>query len=84
MHLTPPVEKARPLTKLSAVELGDVGKGLSAARKGDDLIYVGGVGTGFPAASDTVWQRQGDQMLTADSMPTMVGRHAQCVGLGRS
>lgn len=40
--------------------LGGIGRLLLAARKGDELVYVGGVGTGFTARSGTAVRRQLD------------------------
>ncbi|SOC38944.1 bifunctional non-homologous end joining protein LigD [Rhizobium subbaraonis] len=40
--------------------LGGIGRLLLAARKGDALVYVGGVGTGFTARSGTALRRQLD------------------------
>ncbi|SOC47132.1 bifunctional non-homologous end joining protein LigD [Rhizobium subbaraonis] len=40
--------------------LGGIGRLLLAARKGSDLVYVGGVGTGFTARSGAALRRQLD------------------------
>lgn len=40
--------------------LGGNGRLLLAARKGNDLVYVGGVGTGFTARSGAALRRQFD------------------------
>ncbi|SOC37067.1 bifunctional non-homologous end joining protein LigD [Rhizobium subbaraonis] len=40
--------------------LGGIGRLLLAARKGDSLVYVGGVGTGFTARSGAALRRQLD------------------------
>jgi bifunctional non-homologous end joining protein LigD len=42
--------------------LGGIGRLLLAARKGDELVYVGGVGTGFTARSGTALRRQLDAL----------------------
>lgn len=47
----------------SAVALGGVGRLLLAARKGDGLAYVGGVGTGFTQASATALRKQMDELV---------------------
>lgn len=59
----------------SAAALGGVGKILVAARKGDDLVYVGGVGTGFSAASGSALKQQMDQLLVPKPSLKMVGRY---------
>lgn len=42
----------------SSAALGGIGRLLLAARKGDALVYVGGVGTGFTIKSATALRRQ--------------------------
>ncbi|MBB3980071.1 bifunctional non-homologous end joining protein LigD [Rhizobium azooxidifex] len=44
----------------SRVALGGIGRLLLAARKGDQLVYVGGVGTGFTAKTGTALRRHLD------------------------
>lgn len=59
----------------SAAALGGVGKVLLAARKGDGLVYVGGVGTGFSAASGPALKRQMDRLLLPKPALKMVGQY---------
>jgi len=47
----------------SAVALGGIGRLLLAARKGDGLVYAGGVGTGFTQASATALRKQMDGLI---------------------
>lgn len=47
----------------SAIALGGIGRLLLAARKGHDLVYVGGVGTGFTQASGTALRKQMDKLI---------------------
>ncbi len=47
----------------SAIALGGIGRLLLAARKYDDLVYVGGVGTGFTHASGTALRKQMDARI---------------------
>lgn len=47
----------------SAIALGGIGRLLVAARKGDDLVYVGGVGTGFTQASGAALRKQMDKLI---------------------
>ena len=47
----------------STAALGGIAKVLLAARKGDNLVYVGGVGTGFSASAGTALKKQMDSML---------------------
>ena len=47
----------------SAIALGGIGRLLLAARKGDELVYVGGVGTGFTHASGTALRKQMDKLV---------------------
>lgn len=49
----------------SASALGGIGRLLLVARKGKDLVYVGGVGTGFTNACGTALRKQMDR-LTVD------------------
>jgi bifunctional non-homologous end joining protein LigD len=58
----------------SAVALGGIGRLLLAARKGDALVYVGGVGTGFTHASATALRKQMDQILIPKPAASMSGR----------
>lgn len=59
----------------SAAALGGVGKILLAAWKGDDLVYVGGVGTGFSTASGSELRQQMDKLVLSKPALKMVGRH---------
>jgi bifunctional non-homologous end joining protein LigD len=47
----------------SAIALGGIGRLLLAARKGDALVYVGGVGTGFTHASGAALRKQMDNLI---------------------
>jgi bifunctional non-homologous end joining protein LigD len=47
----------------SAVAPGGIGRLLLAARKGDGLVYVGGVGTGFTRGSAAALKRQMDKII---------------------
>lgn len=58
----------------STAALGGIGKVLLAARKGEDLVYVGGVGTGFSAATGASLKRQMDGMLVPAPAVPMIGR----------
>lgn len=53
--------------------LGGIGRLLLAARKGNDLLYVGGVGTGFTARSGTALRRQLDA-IAIPKPPIDVGK----------
>ncbi|WP_439625866.1 non-homologous end-joining DNA ligase [Shinella sp.] len=53
--------------------LGGIGRLLLAARQGDGLVYVGGVGTGFSSASATALRRQMDS-IAVTSPPTDTGK----------
>ncbi|WP_439655506.1 hypothetical protein [Shinella lacus] len=46
----------------SADGFGGIGRLLLAARQGDGLVHVGGVGTGFSSASATALRKQMDTM----------------------
>ncbi|QEL26967.1 ATP-dependent DNA ligase (plasmid) [Bosea sp. F3-2] len=58
----------------STVALGGVGRLLLAARQGDHLVYVGGVGTGFTHASATALREQMDQLIIFKPAVNMKGR----------
>ncbi|KRE09849.1 hypothetical protein ASE63_04855 [Bosea sp. Root381] len=58
----------------SPVALGGIGKLLLAARRGDSLVYVGGVGTGFTQASGTALRKQMDKLMVLKSAAGMRGR----------
>lgn len=47
----------------STIALGGIGRLLLAAQKGDDLVYVGGVGTGFTQASGAALRKQMDKLI---------------------
>jgi len=49
----------------STAALGGIGRLLLAARKGDELVYVGGVGTGFTRASAIALRKQLDRITIA-------------------
>lgn len=49
----------------STASFGGIGRLLLAARKGDDLIYVGGVGTGFNERSAGELREQMDRLIIA-------------------
>ncbi|MDF1631324.1 non-homologous end-joining DNA ligase [Mycoplana sp. MJR14] len=51
----------------SQAALGGIGRLLLAARKGNELVYVGGVGTGFTARSGTALRRQLDDIAIPKS-----------------
>lgn len=50
------------LSAPSSAALGGIGRLFLAARRGEQLVYVGGVGTGFAAQSATELRRQLDTM----------------------
>jgi bifunctional non-homologous end joining protein LigD len=47
----------------STIALGGIGRLLLAARKGAELVYVGGVGTGFTQASGAMLRKQMDKLI---------------------
>lgn len=47
----------------STASFGGIGRLLLAARKGDELVYVGGVGTGFNERSATELRKQMDKLI---------------------
>ncbi|NKM69145.1 non-homologous end-joining DNA ligase [Rhizobium laguerreae] len=49
----------------STAAFGGIGRLLLAARKGSDLVYVGGVGTGFNARSAAELREQMDKLIIA-------------------
>lgn len=53
----------------SRVGLGGIGRLLLAARKGDGLVYVGGVGTGFNERTATLLREHLDKI--AIELPTV-------------
>jgi len=55
----------------SAIALGGIGRLLLAARKGDGLVYVGGVGTGFTQASGNALRKQMDKLILDKPAITM-------------
>jgi bifunctional non-homologous end joining protein LigD len=57
----------------SAVALGGIGRLLLAARKGDGLVYVGSVGTGFTRGSAAALKRMMDK-ITAEAPPVDTGK----------
>lgn len=59
----------------SSAALGGIGKLLLAARQNDRLVYVGGVGTGFTAASATALRRQMGALIIPKPAAAMTGRH---------
>ena len=58
----------------SAAALGGVGRLLLGARKGEGLIYVGGVGTGFTQLSAAALRRLMDARVTPKPAANMAGR----------
>lgn len=58
----------------STVALGGVGRLLVAARKGDSLVYVGGVGTGFTHSSAAALRKRMDQLLVAQPAAVLTGK----------
>lgn len=58
----------------STAALGGIGRLLLAARRGDDLVYVGGVGTGFSYASATMLRQLMDRIVIPQSAATMTGK----------
>ena len=58
----------------STVALGGIGRLALAARKGDGLVYVGGVGTGFTHASATALRNQMDRLAIPKPAVSMQGR----------
>lgn len=58
----------------SRAALGGIGRLLLAARKGDELVYVGGVGTGFNHTSGTALRKQMDKLLVPKTVVAMTGR----------
>lgn len=58
----------------SAAALSGIGKLLVAARKGAALVHVGGVGTGFSAATGSALKRQLDQILIPKPALRTAGR----------
>ncbi len=58
----------------SAAALGGIGRLLLAVRKGDELIYVGGVGTGFTQASGTTLRKRMDKLAVVKPAVVMTGR----------
>ncbi|MBY5363531.1 ATP-dependent DNA ligase [Rhizobium leguminosarum] len=51
----------------STASFGGIGRLLLAARKGDELVYVGGVGTGFNERSAAELREQMDKLIIAKS-----------------
>ncbi|MBB3453126.1 ATP-dependent DNA ligase [Rhizobium sp. BK313] len=51
----------------STAALGGIGRLLLAARKGNDLVYVGGVGTGFKLRETIKLRKDLDTLKTAKS-----------------
>lgn len=58
----------------SANALGGIGRLLLAARKGDELVNVGGVGTGFTQASATALRKQMDKLIADKPAIAMPGQ----------
>ena len=58
----------------STAALGGIGRLLLAARKGSELVYVGGVGTGFNHTSGTSLRKQMDKLLVPKPVVAMTGR----------
>ncbi|EJC75589.1 DNA polymerase LigD-like ligase domain-containing protein [Rhizobium leguminosarum bv. trifolii WSM2012] len=64
----------------SSASFGGIGRLLLAARKGDELVYVGGVGTGFNERSGTELRRQMDK-LVIDKPAVETGRKRNAVSV---
>jgi bifunctional non-homologous end joining protein LigD len=62
----------------SAASFGGIGRLLLAARKGDELVYVGGVGTGFNARSGPELREQMDKLII-DKPAVNTGRKRNAV-----
>lgn len=58
----------------STAALGGIGRLLLAARRGNELVYVGGVGTGFNRTSGTALRKQMDKLLVPKPVVAMTGR----------
>lgn len=58
----------------STIALGGIGRLLLAARKAGQLVYVGGVGTGFTQSTGTALRKQMDKLMTATPAAVMKGR----------
>jgi len=61
----------------SAAALGGIGRLLLAARKGEELVYVGSVGTGFTHANATMLRRLLDLLKVEEPPIKMPGRRAK-------
>ncbi|NNU66508.1 ATP-dependent DNA ligase [Rhizobium sp. WYCCWR 11152] len=62
----------------STVSFGGIGRLLLAARKGDELVYVGGVGTGFNERSAAELREQMDKLIV-DKPAVDTGRKRNAV-----
>lgn len=58
----------------STAALGGIGRLALAARKGDHLVYIGGVGTGFAHAGATALRKQMDAAIIPKPAVPMMGR----------
>lgn len=58
----------------STAALGGIGRLLLAARRGDDLVYVGGVGTGFSYASGPALRKLMDTLIVEKPAADMARR----------
>ncbi|CAH1672586.1 DNA ligase (ATP) [Hyphomicrobiales bacterium] len=58
----------------STSALGGIGRLLLAARQGDALIYVGGVGSGFSHADATALRKMMDRIAIREPVVTMAGK----------
>jgi bifunctional non-homologous end joining protein LigD len=58
----------------STIALGGIGRLLLAARQGDHLVYVGGVGTGFTFAGGRDLRKQMDRLIIPKPALNMQGR----------
>lgn len=65
----------------SRVALGGIGRLLLGAMKGGTLVYVGGVGTGFTAASGAALRKQMAKLVTDRPAATGTGRRKDALWL---
>ncbi|MEZ2410577.1 non-homologous end-joining DNA ligase [Bosea sp. RCC_152_1] len=60
----------------STIALGGIGRLLLAARQGDNLVYVGGVGTGFTHATGTALRKEMDDLVIPKPAINIRGKRA--------
>ncbi|MEZ2409213.1 non-homologous end-joining DNA ligase [Bosea sp. RCC_152_1] len=58
----------------STIALGGIGQLLLAARQGDHLVYVGGVGTGFTVETGAALRKAMDRLIIGKPVIDMTGR----------